>query len=337
MAATDASHPGQAGAPRTPWHWHPDLPLRPPPVSRWPWRPPEVFSWLFGRGVLFSQHTVFVGLAVVAWWWLTPPLETMARFEAGWMLQVWARNLAIYGAITGALHLWFYTFRGQGNTHRYDARPLARNERKFLFGNQVWDNMFWSLVPGVAIWTGFEVLALWAWANGIAPYMTWAESPLLFIAMFFVVWAFEAVHFYLVHRWLHSKALYRFHRLHHHNVTVAPWSGISMHPVELVLYFSSMLMHLVVWSHPIHMLYHGFFLAVGASWSHIGYGNLVVRGRNLFDMGDMFHTLHHRYYNCNYGQAFVPLDKWFGSFHDGTAEATATMMKRQRLAKGRGS
>ena len=88
MAATDASHPGQAGVPRTPWHWHPDLPLRPPPVSRWPWRPPEVLSWLFGRGVLFSQHTVFVGLAVVAWWWLTPPLETMARFEAGWMLQV---------------------------------------------------------------------------------------------------------------------------------------------------------------------------------------------------------------------------------------------------------
>ena len=26
----------------------------------------------------------------------------------------------------------------------------------------------------------------------------------------------------------------------------------------------------------------------------------------------------------------MPLDKWFGSFHDGTAEATAAIGKRQR-------
>ena len=103
-----------------------------------------------------------------------------------------------------------------------------------------------------------------------------------------------------------------------------------MHPVEHVLYFSSMLLHLVVWSHPIHMLYHGFFLAVGASWTHSGYGDLHIRGRRLLDMGDMFHTLHHRFYHCNYGQAIVPLDRWFGSFHDGTAEATAAILKRQR-------
>jgi len=29
----------------------------------------------------------------------------------------------------------------------------------------------------------------------------------------------------------------------------------------------------------------------------------------------------------------VPFDKWFGSFHDGTAEATARIMKRNLNAK----
>ena len=324
MAATDASRG------RQPWHWQPELPLQGPPVARWPPRPLATLSWLLGRGVLFSQQAVYLGLALLAWFWLTPPLETMARFEAGWVLQVWARNLALYGAVTGAIHLWFHTLRGQGDAHRFDARPLARNDARFLFGHQVFDNMFWSLASGVTVWTAFEVLALWAWANGIAPYMTWADSPLAFVAMFFAVWLFEAVHFYFTHRWLHSRALYRFHDLHHNNVTLGPWSGISMHPVEHVLYFSAMLLHLVVWSHPIHMLYHGFFLSVGASWSHSGYGDLHIRGRSLLDMGDMFHTLHHRFYRCNYGQAIVPLDKWFGSFHDGTAEATAAILKRQR-------
>ena len=30
-----------------------------------------------------------------------------------------------------------------------------------------------------------------------------------------------------------------------------------------------------------------------------------------------FHYLHHRYFECNYGEATIPLDKWFGTFRDG--------------------
>ena len=38
--------------------------------------------------------------------------------------------------------------------------------------------------------------------------------------------------------------------------------------------------------------------------------------------GDFFHQLHHRYFECNYGTSEIPFDKWFGTFHDGSAEAT---------------
>ena len=37
------------------------------------------------------------------------------------------------------------------------------------------------------------------------------------------------------------------------------------------------------------------------------------------------HYLHHKYFEVNYADGMVPLDKWFGSFHDGTPEAHEAM------------
>jgi len=322
--------------PRNPWHWAPQFPIKGPPVSDWPLRPGEIPGWLFGRSVLFSQHAIHVALALVAWYFFTPSLERMATFEAGWIAEIWLRNLVMFTLVTAGFHLWFYTFRGQGDERKFDRRWLATDDPKFLFRNQLWDNVFWSLVSGVTIWTAFEVPVWWCWANGYVPWLAWADNPVWFVLLFFVIWAFEAAHFYAIHRLIHAKALYRFHALHHNNDNIGPWSGISMHPVEHILYFSSLLLHFVLASHPIHLLYHGFFLSVGASVGHIGFQEMRVSGRNVFTIGNMFHQLHHRYYNCNYGLMLVPLDRWFGSFHDGTPEATARINKRTlQLRTGR--
>ena len=62
---------------------------------------------------------------------------------------------------------------------------------------------------------------------------------------------FTSMHFYFVHRFLHWPPLYRIaHALHHRNANVGPWSGLSMHPIEHVLYLSSTLIHLVLASSP---------------------------------------------------------------------------------------
>lgn len=48
--------------------------------------------------------------------------------------------------------------------------------------------------------------------------------------------------------------------------------------------------------------------------------------------GDFFHQLHHRYFECNYGTSEVPFDKWFGTFHDGSAAATqATRAHKKQM------
>ena len=46
------------------------------------------------------------------------------------------------------------------------------------------------------------------------------------------------------------------------------------------------------------------------------------------------HYLHHRYFECNYGAgldgSIIPLDKWFGTLHDGSEEAEQRMMNKLR-------
>ena len=38
----------------------------------------------------------------------------------------------------------------------------------------------------------------------------------------------------------------------------------------------------------------------------------ILKGK--LPTGSYFHYLHHRYFNCNYGEATLPLDRLFGTF-----------------------
>ena len=98
-----------------------------------------------------------------------------------------------------------------------------------------------------------------------------------------------------------------------------------MHPVEQVLYFSCMLIHLVVPSHPLHMVFNGITTAIGPGVSHSGFDELVFGDEVTLKQEKLMHYLHHRYHTVNFGETAVPLDKWFGSFHDGSPEADARM------------
>ncbi len=47
-------------------------------------------------------------------------------------------------------------------------------------------------------------------------------------------------------------------------------------------------------------------------------------------MGDFFHQLHHRYFECNYGTVEMPWDRWFGSFHDGSQQGSEKTRERKK-------
>jgi sterol desaturase/sphingolipid hydroxylase (fatty acid hydroxylase superfamily) len=104
---------------------------------------------------------------------------------------------------------------------------------------------------------------------------------------------------------------------------------MAMHPVEHLLYFSGVLLHWIVPSHPIHAIYHLQHLAFAPSQGHSGFDKVVVNGKITLSNDHYMHYLHHKYFEVNYGgDGLVPLDKWFGTYHDGTPEADAAMNRR---------
>ena len=145
----------------------------------------------------------------------------------------------------------------------------------------------------------------------------------------------ESFYFYWIHRMIHLPFLYKHvHSLHHRNINVGPWSGMSMHPVEHANYLGSVFIHLIVGAHPVHILYHLQYFTLTAVTTHTGFQGLLMKDRNRLNLGTFHHQMHHRYFECNYGGLEMPWDKWFGSFHDGTVEAHQIMQERRKKNHG---
>ncbi|MEM8652882.1 MAG: sterol desaturase family protein [Pseudomonadota bacterium] len=315
------------------WNHHPDLPIQVSPIMAWPPKPVSWVKWIAGYWLAISSVVMEFIFAWVVFAWFQPDIEAMKTLSWGWVAQIWFRNMILMCAVAGGLHLWFYSFTAQGKKLKFDARELAKNNGTYTFRNQVLDNMFWTLASGVTVWTILEVLYFWAAANGQVPTVIFAENPVWFAAWFVLIPIWSSFHFYWIHRLLHWPPLYKLaHSLHHRNVNIGPWTGISMHPVEHMLYYSSVLIHFIVPSHPVHVLFHFYTQSLNPPFSHSGFEGIVLQDKKRVAAGDFFHQLHHRYFECNYGTSEMPWDVFFGSFHDGTAEATeATKERRRRM------
>lgn len=312
------------------WAHVPKVPIATSPFFAWPPDPARMWHWFAMRWLGLAENVIVLALALGTWLWLTPDMARMQVLSADWIALIWLRNVGLMTLVAGGLHLYFFHLRRQGDRLQYDRRPLAASGRKFTFANQVHDNMFWTLTSGVGLWTAYEVGMLHAMARGWLPRLDPADRPFLTVALLVLTPVWISFHFYWVHRALHWGPLYRLaHALHHRNVTVGPWSGLSMHPVECLLFFSSILVHLLVPAHPLHILFHLQHQALTAATSHTGYESLLVRDRKRLALGTFHHQMHHRYFEVNYGNLEMPWDAWFGTFHDGTPQAHERLKSRR--------
>lgn len=317
---------------RSDWHHVPNLPLTVNPIFERPFIARDVVKWYAGAWIPFSVNLAIVMISVMAWLWFSPSLEE-ARSPGFWMLEVWLRNAVILVALAGGLHWWFHGAQMQGWVSKYDPRPYPRQGRMFTSGDQLRDNMIWTLGSGLTVWTGLEVLFWIGLGQGWVRSMTLADHPIWFFAFFFLLPIWESFYFYWIHRLLHTEPFYRFHALHHRNTDIGPWSGLSMHPVEHLMFFGSVLIHLVLPTHPIHLICHLQFYGLYATITHTGHEGLWIRGAKRMHCGNFHHQMHHRYFECNYGTLEVPWDKFFGTFHDGTEAGKNMVRERMRSRK----
>jgi sterol desaturase/sphingolipid hydroxylase (fatty acid hydroxylase superfamily) len=300
--------------------WRPPYPVKYVALFNWPPRLRDALKYILSYpGFLWPWNSVYLLITLGMWFYITPALSHCAAFRARWISQVFLGNLALLWLWTGGWHLLLYTFKAQGTKRKYNPRWLRVGDPKFLFHNQLYDNIFWSCVSGCTVWSAYEVLYLWAAANHHVPYLSWSAHPVYFAVWLCAIPFWREFHFYWSHRATHWKPLYKYvHYLHHKNVNPGPWSGLAMHPVEHIIYFSMVLIHFVVPSHPIHFLLNAQLTALEPAPGHHGFEGPLLDGK--LPTGSYFHYLHHRYFECNYGGIKLPLDRFFGTFRDGLSD-----------------
>lgn len=307
---------------------YPDVFVLPPSIGGiLKWLPRYFFPWGIAYGLL----------ALFVWTYLTPSVERMQSLKFDWVVLIALRNLALLCLIVGGQHYWLYVRRAQNTAFKYNRKWPDKPNPAFTFGTQIKDNLFWTICSGVPIWTAWECLSLWSYANGWIAGLDIATHPFLFFGLWFFVPLLHEFHFYWVHRFIHWPPIYnRVHRVHHRNINPGPWSGLSMHPVEHLIYFSGFLYYWILPAHPLHMMHHSLMVGLAPAQGHTGFDRVITGPDRSLHLPYYAHYLHHRLFEVNFADGTIPLDKWFGSFHDGSPEADeALKARRLKLSRSR--
>lgn len=277
-------------------------------------------------GELVTRHvrlSTYVIVAIAAYY-STWDFEAAAKgFSLNWMLPIVLFNLATEAVFYGGWH-WF----------TYKRKSTALDSLKFnkvnQYAGEFGDSNFYREVKYTTL--GFlqsscwEIVALRLWANNspiFKPfYLDFWAFPAYSVIQMLIVPYWRELHFYLVHRAIHpwrfeifgvdiGRVLYkRYHSLHHKSNNPGPFAGLSMHPVEHLLYYTCVLTPLVFCLHPLHFLFNKYHADLSPAPGHDGYDQPAG--------GSHFHYLHHAHFECNYGTPMVPLDVWFGTYEDGS-------------------
>ena len=152
-----------------------------------------------------------------------------------WVVAVLAVvNAAAIFVFYGLVELFWYVKKKQGTRFKYNGKfPADQPSDVFWFKSQNIDNFLRSYLSGIVFWTLVQVILLWTYANGYVPWLSWADNPWYIAVLVFVLPMIHEVHFFCIHRLIHTPLLYKWvHSVHHNSVNPSPWSSLSMHPVE---------------------------------------------------------------------------------------------------------
>lgn len=211
--------------------------------------------------------------------------------------------------VFGYTSFWHVTLHIIGLANRSFIKNRPYNFQKLLH------NVFWTF-SGVVIWTIFENIFCYLWATNRLSYLNnfisfnTISGNIYFAVALLGVPLWRSCHFYFAHRLLHFGDLYQHvHSLHHRNTDIEPFSGLCMHPIEHLYYYSCILPSLLFVCSPFAFLWNGVHLLLSPAASHSGWEDHF--------QSDTFHYLHHRYFECNYaGTDAAFMDIMFGTFKD---------------------
>ncbi|EGW35057.1 uncharacterized protein SPAPADRAFT_48108 [Spathaspora passalidarum NRRL Y-27907] len=117
---------------------------------------------------------------------------------------------------------------------------------------------------------------------------------------------------YFIHRWLHWPSVYkRLHKPHHKWIVCTPFASHAFHPVDG--FFQSLPYHIYPLLFPLQKVFYlGLFTFVNFWTVMIHDGNYMSNDPVV--NGTACHTVHHLYFNYNYGQFTTLWDRIGGSY-----------------------
>lgn len=315
--------------------WAPNGKIEIAPFWRWPMSARALGAWLVEY--LWPWNAFHMAATLAYWYFIIPDVETMKTLSWGWPVYLYVVNAAAIFLMYGSVEFFFYVKRKQGNRFKYNTKfPGDQPSDVFWFKSQNIDNFLRSFFITIPLWTVVEVTFLWCFASGYVPWLTWTDHPVYLAALVFVAPMFHEGYFYVIHRLIHTPILYKWiHSVHHNSVNPSPWSSLSMHPVEGFAYHSVAFIHLIIPSNPIVALFQLHVAGFGAINGHIGFEKLELTDEAALNSHAYTHYLHHKYFEVNYGDGIIPMDKVFGTWHDGTKEGEAMMNARFQKKKER--
>jgi len=210
---------------------------------------------------------------------------------------------AIYAVIAGGA--WWLAI------HRLPQAVVTDGRTQRLRPGQVREELLLSAVS-ILVFAAQATALVWMLRAGWLE-IDWARSPWHLAWELPVLYFWNEIHFFAVHRLLHWPPLYRnVHIWHHRSVVTTPFSAYCFHPVESFLLGAVM---------PLALVFHAFSplallgltvmsLLLNVS-GHLPHEQL----RRAFAFAaphSRYHNRHHRDFRTHYGFSFPPLDRWFG-------------------------
>ena len=113
--------------------WNHKTPVIFSPLFDWPLKPKAVISVLTKRWITLSRNALFLVMAFLVYRYLLPEQAVSRSLSLSWVLPVFLRNYLIMLLIAGGLHLYFFTYRGQGKRLKYLASEDFEKSGKFSF------------------------------------------------------------------------------------------------------------------------------------------------------------------------------------------------------------
>jgi lathosterol oxidase len=139
-----------------------------------------------------------------------------------------------------------------------------------------------------------------------------ATSALIYIAFVDTV-------IYWSHRTLHTDFFYsRTHRYHHEWQVPTSWTSMAFHPFDS--FVLGLPVHLFAFLVPLNGYLYLAMESTMSLWSVASHDRVALLRWRWFNYVDN-HTLHHWFYQCNYGQFFTFWDRVMGTWRDPLEES----------------